>query len=357
MRKIDWTNLSKDDLIYLLETNDESLIQTIYDKAYEVKVNTVGKNVYFRGIIEFSNICDKDCYYCGIRHSNKDVDRYFMDEEEILSSAKWAYDMSYGSLVLQSGERTDDFFVDKVEDLLKKIMKTCNNDMGITLSLGEQSFETFKKWREAGANRYLLRIETSNKNLYKTMHPNTHDWEERLRCLKYLKDNDYQVGTGVLIGVPGQTAEDLANDIIFFKENDIDMIGMGPFIPHPDTPFKTEIEGFDKQKQVTLALKMIALTRLYLKDVNIAATTALQALDPLGRECGLKAGANIIMPVITDIKYRKQYLLYKDKPCLDENASQCRSCLEKRIESVGETVVYGKKGDSPHYTKRKSKDA
>jgi biotin synthase len=188
--------------------------------------------------------------------------------------------------------------------------------------------------------------------LYKSLHPQDHDFNERYKCLQDLKESGYQVGTGVMFGFPGQKLEDLVDDIMFFKEKDIDMIGMGPYIPHPDTPLAEKVEGYNKEKQLQLALKMIALTRLYLKDVNIASTTALQALKHDGREYGLKAGANIIMPNITHTKYRESYKLYDGKPCLDENATMCKACLAGRIGGIGEEIGYNEWGDSPHFKKR-----
>ncbi len=349
---IDFNNVNRDNLIELLTTEDEKLIEQMFHEAYRIKLENVGNVVYFRGIIEFSNICTKDCFYCGIRKSNGKVERYMMSEEEILDMAKWCHDANYGSLVLQSGERSDEQFVEFVERILRKIKSQWN--LGITLSLGEQTEETFKRWFDAGAHRYLLRIETSNQELYRTLHPADHKHDIRLESLDNLRKLGYQVGTGVMIGLPGQTAADLADDILFFKERDIDMIGMGPYVVHHDTPLAEKMPDFDKERQLDLALRMIALTRIVLKDVNIASTTALQALDPKGREYGLRAGANIIMPVITDTKYRKQYLLYEDKPCVDENASMCRSCLEGRIQSVGESIRYGEWGDSPHFKRRQN---
>ncbi len=347
---IDFKNLNRDNLVELLTTEDEKLLEQMFQEAYRVKLENVGNVVYFRGIIEFSNICTKDCFYCGIRKSNGKVERYMMGEDEILEMAKWTYEANYGSLVLQSGERSDEQFVTFIERILKKVKQNWN--LGITLSLGEQTEETFQRWFDAGAHRYLLRIETSNPELYKTLHPADHMHDMRLESLASLRRIGYQVGTGVMIGLPGQTAEDLANDILFFKEKDIDMIGMGPYVVHHDTPLAEKMPDFNKERQLDLALRMIALTRIHLKDVNIASTTALQALDAKGREYGLRAGANIIMPVITDTKYRKQYLLYEDKPCVDENASMCRSCLEGRIQSVGESISYGEWGDSPHFKRR-----
>jgi len=345
--------LEKKDLIHLLSLTNEISIKELFNSAYSTKIKNVGDKVYFRGIIEFSNICTKNCNYCGIRKDNSNVSRFTMKENEIIESALFAWKNDYGSIVLQSGEREDTNFVSFVEDILLKIKEKTHGELGITLSLGEQSRETYKKWFNAGAHRYLLRIETTNSNLYQSLHPKDHDFNTRLNCLKMLGEEGYQVGTGVMIGLPGQTFEDLANDIIFFKKQDIDMIGMGPFIPHKDTPLGTHLFNDEKKKeQFELALKMIAVTRIFLEDVNIASTTALQALKHDGREMGLMAGANIIMPNITDTKYRSFYQLYEDKPCMDENAGMCRSCLQKRIESIGETIGYNKWGDSPHFKKR-----
>ena len=229
------------------------------------------------------------------------------------------------------------------------------------MCLGEQTEETFKKWFEVGGHRYLLRIETTNEELYKKIHPNNplHSFKDRVDCLKLLKKIGYQVGTGVMIGLPGQTEEDLVNDILFFEKMDIDMIGMGPYVVHKETPLGKEVIGQnldseeEKYRRFILGLKMIAITRLYLKDVNIAATTALQALNPLGRELGLKAGGNILMPIITIEEHREKYQLYDNKPCIDDNADQCKVCLTGRVTSVGDIVGFGEWGDSPHYFKNK----
>ncbi|MDD4203297.1 MAG: [FeFe] hydrogenase H-cluster radical SAM maturase HydE [Candidatus Omnitrophica bacterium] len=345
--------MNKNQIIDILKTQDEAVIQELFKKAYQIKQQHVGSTVFFRGIIEFSNICTKDCFYCGIRKSNKKVYRFSMTAQDIIRASLWAYEQGYGSIVLQSGERSDEDFVEFIEDILLEIKKLTLNKLGITLSLGEQSFETFKRWFDAGAHRYLLRIETSDQNLYKKIHPKGSDHKNRLKCLKMLGEIGYQVGTGVMIGLPFQTYENLADDILFFKEWDIDMIGMGPYIVHKDTPLAS-LDNNTPETNFMLGLKMIALARIYLKDVNIAATTALQALDPLGREKGLQAGANIIMPNITPVEYRANYLLYEDKPCLDENAAMCRSCLENRISSIGETIGFCQWGDSPHFFKRKN---
>jgi biotin synthase len=348
--------LSRQDLIELLRIAEPPDLHLLFDRAYRLKVRHVGRTVYLRGIIEFSNRCSKNCYYCGIRHGNNAVKRFQMSTEEILNAARWAHDNRYGSVVLQSGERRDRDFVRFVKKAVAAFQKMSRGELAVTLSLGEQTPDTFRRWREAGADRYLLRIETSNPRLYRTLHPDDHDHLSRLRCLDHLRSAGFQVGTGVMIGLPGQTMGDLADDILFFKKEDIDMIGMGPFIPHRHTPLGTCFEGVSgwKKRQLELGLKMIALARMVLKDVNIASTTALQALRSDGRELGIKSGANVIMPNITHPRYRSDYQLYDGKPCLDENAAMCRDCLNARIVSLGETIGYGQRGDSLHFQKRES---
>ncbi len=344
-------DLSREDLKYILQIEDVEEMKKLFEISYNVKEKNIGKKVWFRGIIEFSNICKKDCFYCGIRKSNKAVKRFTMKEEEILKGAQWAYDHNYGSIVLQSGERDDDTFIEFLTSVIKKIKNLSDGKLGITLSLGEQNLDTYKQWFEAGAHRYLLRIETTNPELYKKLHPSDHDFEHRKTCLYLLKEAGYQVGTGVMIGLPGQTIDDLVNDLFFFKELDVDMIGMGPYLVSENTPTGKLIENFEsiKEHQYQLGLKMIAAARLFLKDVNIASTTALQALKTYGREMGLKAGANIIMPNVTDTFYRPNYQLYNDKPCVDENSDLCIDCLESRILKIDEEIGFGEWGDSPHF--------
>ena len=343
--------LTHEELVEVLTWPDAD---ALFSAAYAVKCREIGKLVSFRGLIEFGNICEKDCRYCGIRKSNANVHRYRMDADEIVREAKWAHEQGYGSLVLQSGELTGEANVAFVEDVLKRIHAFGGDGFGVTISLGEQSEETYRRWREAGAHRYLLRIETSNPELYAKLHPADHSWERRLECLRSLRRCGYQVGSGVMSGLPGQTMDDLAADIAFFAAEDLDMIGMGPYIPHPDTPLWKDAEWTPeiRKSRLELGLRMIAATRLYLHDVNIAAATALQALDPEGREKGLLAGANVIMPNVTETRYRANYQLYAGKPCLDENSSLCRGCLEKRISAIGETILWNKRGDSPHWGKR-----
>ena len=354
-QKIDQgADLNKDEIVTLLSLNDENDRNVLYEKAYKMKVNQVGDKVYFRGLIELSNVCEKNCYYCGIRKNNDQVKRYVMTDDEIIDSANWIFENNYGSLVLQSGEVATPHFIDFIERILKKVKADTQNQLRVTLSLGEQTEETYRRWLEAGAHRYLLRIETTNRELYGRLHPDDHDLDRRLRCLKTLRNVGYQVGTGVMIGLPGQTEADLADDVLFYKDQDIDMIGMGPYLPHGDTPMRALFPDFklEEDRQLALGLNMIAVTRLVLKDVNIAATTALQTLHPEGRELGIQAGANVVMPNATDTSYRTAYQLYDNKPCLDENSSQCRGCLSNRIQNIGESVALNEWGDSLHFRKR-----
>lgn len=344
--------LSQVQIVQLLDTEDPELRQCLMDAAYRVKLKQVGKLVYFRGLVEFSNQCSKDCFYCGIRRSNREVKRFTIPEADVIDMALWAHEHRYGSVVLQAGERQDSHFIDAVERMVQEIKRRSDDQLGITLSLGEQSAETYARWFQAGAHRYLLRMETFNETLYRQLHPKTHDPTARAACLTALREVGYQVGTGVMIGLPGQTSEDLARDIAAFQAHDIDMVGMGPFIVHRQTPLGETVTDFDPARQLELSLRMIALTRRVLRDVNIAATTALQALDPQGRELGLQAGANIIMPNLTDTQYRYAYQLYEGKPCLDENASLCRNCLDRRITGIGESIGLGAWGDSPHFAAR-----
>ena len=350
--------LSPAEIKALLEISDPEELQALYDCAYRVKAKYVGKVAYFRGIIECSNICVKDCYYCGIRKSNTNVERFQMDEEEMIREAIWAYDNEYGSAVIQAGERKDAAFIDMIERVVKTVKEKTDGKLGITLSLGEQTEETYRRWREAGAHRYLLRVETTSPELYAKLHPEDHSLEERKHCLALLKKTGWQVGTGVMMGLPGQTSKDLVNDILFMKEIDVDMVGMGPYIPHRQTPMGEKIPPYTEEEKaaaLTLGLKMIAVTRIVLKDINIAAATALQALEHAGREMGLKCGANVIMPNVTETEFRPSYTLYDNKPCLDENSSMCRGCLSGRIKGIGETIGFNEWGDSPHYAKRTGK--
>ena len=351
---LEQNSFSLNEIQYLLSLTGNERSQLL-KKAQNVKNETIGNKVFFRGLIEFSNICAKNCLYCGIRGGNKEVVRYNATDEEILEACRFAWKNRFGSVVLQSGEVSTSLFVKRVDNLVKKIKQISNNELGITLSCGEQTNETYRRWFESGAHRYLLRIESSNRELYYKIHPENkkHSFEKRIDALNALRQSGYQLGTGVMIGLPFQTIDDLAADLLFFKQLDIDMCGMGPYIEHENTPlyrFRHLLKP--REERFALALNMIAVLRLMMPDINIAAATALQAIDPAGREKALAVGANIIMPNLTPCSYRKNYLLYEDKPCLDEDAELCRNCLEARIEMAGCEIGYGEWGDSRHFKKK-----
>jgi biotin synthase len=347
--------LTREDLVYILSSGEDKEKHALFRKAYQVKKQHCGNVVYLRGLIELSNICRKDCHYCGIRKSNDKVERYTLKDEDVIDMAMYAWRKDFGSIVIQSGERTDKVFIDGLANLIKTIREKTDNLLGITLSCGEQEFETYQKWFDAGAHRYLLRIETTSEELFRKIHPDNefHRYEDRFRALENLRKAGYQTGTGVMIGIPGQTSEDLADDLLFFKTFNVDMIGMGPYIPHPDTPmagWKTRL--LKPAERLDLSLRMIALARIMLKDVNIASSTALQALDPDGRIKAILAGANVFMPNMTPKIYADNYHLYEGKPAVRDNAVEIVKELEKSLKGLGETIGYGKWGDSKHFFKR-----
>lgn len=347
-------NLGRNEIITLLETVGEEK-QLLFAKANEVKLEEIGKLVHFRGLVEFSNICGKDCYYCGIRKSNKEAKRYNLSDGEILDAARFAYENKFGSFVLQGGEFEAPNFTARIEDLIREIKLLSDGKLGITLSLGEQEEKVYRRWLQSGAHRYLLRIETSNPELYQKYHPSNslHDYARRLTCLKTLQRIGFQTGTGVMIGLPFQTTADLADDLLFMKQFDVDMVGMGPYIEHQHTPlYQYRSDLLPIQERFDLSLKMIAVLRILMKDINIAAATALQAIDPLGREKALKIGANIIMPNITPGKFRNDYALYENKPCVDEEPEECKNCLDVRIQMADGEIGYDEWGDSKHFHKR-----
>ena len=347
---------SKEEILRLLSAEGEER-RLLYTKAAAVKAEQVGKKVYYRGLIEFSNICGKNCLYCGIRRDNHELKRYNLGDNEILKAVEFAYENKYASVVLQSGELESKGFTDRIEKLLREINRISNNELGITISLGEQTRDVYRRWFDAGARRYLLRIESSNPDLYRKIHPDDgrHDFKRRMECLKTLKETGYQTGTGIMVGLPFQTPEDIAGDIIFMRDFDIDMVGLGPYIEHRDTPmFANREQLLPASERFQTSLKVIALLRIIMKDINIAAATAMQAIDPMGREKALMVGANVIMPNITPGKYRDNYKLYENKPCTDEEPEDCTKCLEARIHMAGDEIGYGEHGDSKHFFRRRT---
>lgn len=325
-------NLSKEEIVALLKNND--INEELFKAADEVRNKYLGDIVHLRGLIEFTNICKRNCMYCGLRRDNKNIKRYRLSEEEILDFSRKAVGYGYKTLVLQGGE--DDYFtLPRLINIVKEIKKL---GVALTLSIGEKSFDEYKALKEAGADRFLIRIETTDKALYEKLDPGmSHD--ERKRCLSDLRKLGYEVGSGALVGLPGQTIESLADDILYFKEIDADMIGIGPFIPNKDTPLK-DAEGGD----FILALKMMAITRLLLPDINIPATTAMESLNKNGRVLALQSGANVVMPNVTEGEYRKLYALYPGKICTGDTPAHCKGCISEKIIKIGRKI-----GDSPGF--------
>lgn len=336
--------LDREGLAAAIACDDAAFELALREEAYRVKVAAIGPEVYLRGLIEISNVCTKNCLYCGIRRDIS-CQRYELSEEEVLATAQVAARHRMGSVVIQGGERADAAFVRKITRLLKAIKAIDTGEdppLGITLSLGEQSREVYEEWFDAGAHRYLLRIESSNPDLYRKIHPQDHSYDRRLRALQDLKEIGYQAGTGAMIGLPFQTAEDMADDLLFYKEFDAPMVGMGPYNPHPQTPLTLSGAPFPSaERRFALGLKMIALLRLLMPDINIAAATALEILDPVGREKGILSGANVIMPNITPKEQMVKYNLYDRKTL---NASDVQDLVAHGI-SIG----YGRWGDSRHF--------
>lgn len=333
---------SFEELLFVLDNLTDNDKEYLIEKSNETRMRTYGDTVYMRGIIEFTNICKRNCIYCGIRRDNKNAERYRLSFEEILECVEIGDRLGYKTYVLQGGE--DDYFTDdRMIEIIKAIKKKYPNN-AITLSLGERSYESYKKMYEAGADRYLLRHETATKELYESLHPGA-SFEERIECLKNLKEIGYQVGAGFMIGLPNQTNKDLVNDLRFVKEFEPHMCGIGPFIPHKDTILKDEKAG-TVEKTTTI----LALVRLLLPNVLLPATTSLGSIDPLGREKGIKAGGNVVMPNLSPTSVREKYSLYDGKICTGDEAAECRKCIESRINKAGFRVEITR-GDNIKWSK------
>lgn len=333
-------DLTKSEIMYILENINHNNREVLYSYALKTKQAYYGDKVYLRGLIEFSNICRQDCLYCGIRASNTKVDRYRLTKEEILACCDQGYKLGYQTFVLQSGEDpwyTEEILVDIISTVKKRYP-----DVALTLSIGERGAETYRSLFAAGADRFLMRHETASQELYEKLHPRM-SFEDRRACLSTLKDLGYQVGAGFMVGLPGQTFDNLAEDLRYLKKLRPDMIGIGPFIPHSETPL-----GAEKGGTIEDTLVMVALARLLIPDSLIPATTALGTLHPQGRELALKAGANVVMPIITPTSVRKQYELYENKICGDDNPEDCRHCIERRIQAAGFAVDLSR-GDSRQF--------
>lgn len=330
--------LNREEWIQLIEGRTPKLAQYIFEKARKIRQAYYGTDVYIRGLIEFTNYCKNDCYYCGIRRSNSKAHRYRLSEEQILRCCHQGYTLGFRTFVLQGGE--DGYFTDeRMVSLVKEIRKNYP-DCAITLSIGERSYDSYLALFEAGADRYLLRHETWDEEHYRLLHPPAFSAKHRQQCLWDLKKIGYQVGTGYMVGSPFQTAENLADDMLFLEKLNPQMVGIGPFIPHHDTPFKDQAAG-----TLELTLYMLGLIRLMLPKVLLPATTALGTIDEKGRELGILAGANVVMPNLSPENVRKDYLLYDNKICTGSEAAECRMDLENRMHAIGYQVVCHR-GDS-----------
>lgn len=325
-------NISLEQLKLLLETNDDEGIRFMHEEAVKVCQKTYGNQVFIRGLIEFTNFCKNDCYYCGIRRSNSQADRYRLTKEQMLDCCASGYELGFRTFVLQGGE--DGYFTDdKICDLVS-VIKEKYPDCAVTLSIGEKSKESYKRYFDAGADRYLLRHETADEAHYKKLHPEEMSLAHRKQCLWDLKEIGYQVGCGFMVGSPGQTVETLYEDLQFIRELQPHMVGIGPFISQKDTPFADKASGTMEQ-----TLKLLAIIRLIQPHVLLPATTALGTIHPKGRELGILSGANVVMPNLSPVNVREKYKLYDNKICTGDEAAECRYCMENRMKSIGYEVV------------------
>lgn len=335
-------DLSDKEFLLLINSNDEQASELLKKYADEVRQRIYGKKVFLRGLIEISSYCRNDCLYCGIRRSNKNAQRYRLSRAEIMSCCENGYELGFRTFVLQGGE--DAFFSDDVLVPIIRDIREKYPDCAITLSLGERSDESYKKLKDAGADRYLLRHESASAELYSKLHPEKMSLENRMNCLFTLRELGYQVGAGFMVGTPYQTPRHLVEDLRFLQKLQPQMIGIGPFVPHHDTPFASHNSG-----TLGLTLKLLGIIRLMFPKVLLPATTALGTISPIGRELGLQTGCNVVMPNLSPVKVRKKYDLYDNKICTGEEAAECRGCLEKRINSAG-YIVSGERGDHSDFT-------
>ena len=328
-------NADKNDLLRIISSRNPEYDEFLFETADRIRRSIYGTDVYIRGLIEISNYCKNNCLYCGRRCGNKNAERYRLDEDEILECCDEGYRLGFRTFVMQGGE--DSFFTDEMICRIVSAVKKKYSDCAVTLSIGEKSYESYKAFYEAGADRYLLRHETASAEHYKKLHPQNMSFENRMKCLENLKSIGFQTGAGFMVGSPYQTDENLADDLLFISRFKPHMVGIGPFIPHQDTPFKDFPQGSLRD-----SLVMVALTRLLLPNALIPSTTALGTIDSNGRELGLKAGANVVMPNLSPVRFRKLYSLYDNKICTGEESAQCKVCLENRVRNAGYQIVCDK---------------
>ena len=324
--------MTLDEYIALIEKRNEDSTRILRRLAVEVRQKIYSNHIYVRGLIEISNFCRNDCYYCGIRKSNKFCERYRLTPDEIISCSDEGYNLGFRTFVLQGGE--DLYFTDEILGGIISEIKSRHPDCAITLSMGERTRESYKFLRESGADRYLLRHETADKTHYSRLHPENLSYDNRINCLKILRELNYQVGCGFMVGSPFQTSQNLAQDLKFIETFKPDMCGIGPFIPHSDTPFKNFPAG-----TLELTCYLLSIIRLIYPPVLLPATTALGTIDPLGREKGILSGANVVMPNLSPVSVRKKYMLYDNKICTGEESAQCKNCLNNRMQKIGYEII------------------
>lgn len=316
----------------ILQSEDIDGIKYLRDKAAEKAKSIYGNKVFIRGLIEFTNYCKNDCYYCGIRHGNHNAQRYRLSDEQIFECCDTGYELGFRTFVLQGGE--DPYYTDDKVCLIVNEIKTRHPDCAVTLSIGEKAKESYQKFFDAGADRYLLRHETADEGHYRKLHPDEMSLENRKQCLRDLKDIGYQVGCGFMVGSPGQTTETLYEDLRFIKDLQPHMTGIGPFISQKDTPFANEPSG-----TMEMTLRLLSIIRLIHPHVLLPATTALGTIHPRGREMGILSGANVVMPNLSPVDVRDKYKLYDNKICTGDEAAECRHCMSNRMKSIGYEVV------------------
>lgn len=329
---VEGKQLDAEEFSLLASCEDDDVNRYLKEKAVEKRKRIYGNKVFVRGLIEISNYCKNDCYYCGIRSTNSNADRYRLTENEIIECSDSGYDLGFRTFVLQGGE--DKFFDDELLCSIVSKIKSRHPDCAVTLSMGERSFESYRVLREAGADRYLLRHETATKEHYELLHPERMSFENRMNCLNDLRKLGYQVGAGFMVGSPFQTFEDIGRDLLFIQSFQPDMCGIGPFIPHKDTPFGNCPPG-----GLDLTLRLLSVVRLIKPNILLPSTTALGTIDPTGREKGILFGANVVMPNLSPISVRDKYKLYDGKICTGEESAQCKDCLSSRMKSIGYEIV------------------
>ncbi|MBQ3449041.1 MAG: [Synergistaceae bacterium] len=333
----------------LIEYRNDESVKLLRDMAVSIRHKIYGNDVYIRGLIEITNICKNDCLYCGIRKSNTNCERYRLSPDEIIACSDEGYELGFRTFVLQGGE--DSFFDDNILGGIVREIKARHSDCAITLSMGERSYESYKYLRDCGADRYLLRHETADRDHYMKLHPQSMSYDNRMKCLRELRGLGYQVGCGFMVGSPFQTVKTLARDLKFIEEFKPEMCGIGPFIAHKDTPFRDYPSG-----TLELTCYLLSIIRLIHPPVLLPSTTALGTINPLGREKGIMSGANVVMPNLSPVSVRKKYELYDNKICTGEESAQCRECLTQRMKSIGYNVVISR-GDIYTFTHEASSES